>query len=55
MKYRLASLFQMLFSSGSVSAACVYASINVFGVLFTHRLASLFQKLFSLDSVVYSR
>jgi hypothetical protein len=51
MTYRLASLFQMLFSLGSVSAACIYASTYVFGVLFAYRLTSLFQTLFNLGSV----
>jgi hypothetical protein len=51
MTYRLASLFQMLFSLGSESAACIYASPYVFGVLFVYRLNSLFQTLLNLGSV----
>jgi hypothetical protein len=51
MTCRLASLFQMLFSPRSVSAACVYASIYALGVLFTYRLASLFLMLLSPRTV----
>jgi hypothetical protein len=40
MTYRLASLFQMLLSPRTVSAACIYAFIYILGVLFTYRLAS---------------
>jgi hypothetical protein len=47
MTYRFASIFVMLFSPRTVSAACVYASIYALGVLFTYRLASFFQMLFS--------
>jgi hypothetical protein len=49
--YRLASLFLMLLSPRTVSAACVYASIYALGVLFTYRLASFFLMLFSPRSV----
>jgi hypothetical protein len=48
--YRLVSLFQMMCSLGSVSAAYIYASIYVFGIFFTYELASLFQMLFSFRS-----
>jgi hypothetical protein len=39
----LASLFRMLFSLISLSAACIYVSICASGVFFTYRLAGLFQ------------
>jgi hypothetical protein len=42
---------QAMFSLGRISAACIYASINVFGRLFTYRLASLFQMVLSLSSI----
>jgi hypothetical protein len=51
MTHRLASLFLLLFSPCSVSAACIYAFIYILGVLFTCRLASLFLLLFSPRTV----
>jgi hypothetical protein len=51
MMYRLASLFLMLCSPRSVSAACIYAWIHILGVLFTYRLASLLLMLISPRAV----
>jgi hypothetical protein len=49
--YRLASLFQVLFSPRDVSAACIYALFYILGVLFTYRLASLFLMLLNPRTV----
>jgi hypothetical protein len=51
MTCRLASLFLMLFSPRTVSAACIDASIHVLGVLFASPFASLFLMFFSPRSV----